>query len=187
MVFTERNLRSLVLMCRFLSEQNNLPRNFPLLPYVSADVDWTNITLFRKLILAEQNADEIAVQIGTTKADIQGSTAQFVTLFNANPTAIWSRLFGVIPGQGASAAHPHGVASAAVVPCFRGMLAHSMNGAHPCPGPLFDWHPLRARSMGLVVVSVRHSAERRCFHHAAALLPGASPDTTNRVLLRRGF
>ena len=29
---------------------------------------------------------------------------------------------------------------APVTPCYRGFLAHSANGGHPCPGPLFDWH-----------------------------------------------
>jgi hypothetical protein len=140
MLFTERNFRTLVLLCRLLVEQNGLPRNFPLLPYLSADGDWTDAALFRRLILAEQRGDEIAVQVGTTRAAIQANTPQFTQLYQAHPKETWSRLFGAIPGQGKSAAHPNGVASVPVTPCFRGILAHSMNGGHPCPGPLFDWH-----------------------------------------------
>lgn len=140
MLFTERNFRSLVLLCRLLTEQNGLPRNFPLLPYASADQDRTNAAVFRKLILAEQRRDDIAVQLDTTTATIQANTPQFVQWYQPRAAQSWSRLFGAIPGQGASAANPHGVASVPVTPCFRGILAHSMNGGHPCPGPLFDWY-----------------------------------------------
>jgi hypothetical protein len=140
MLFTERNFRSLVLLCRFLTEQNGLPRNFPLLPYVSADPDWTNVALFRQLILAEQRGDEIAVQMGTTRAIIQANAPTFSQWYQPRATETWSRLFGVVPGQGGTPAHPRGVASVPVTPCFRGILAHSMNGGHPCPGPLFDWY-----------------------------------------------
>lgn len=140
MLFTERNFRSLVLLCRLLVEQNNLPRNFPLLPYASADSDWTNAAIFRQLILAEQRRDDIAVQLGTTTTIIQANAAPFTQWYQVNPTTIWSRLFGVNPGQEPSTTHPKGVASVPVTPCFRGILAHSMNGGHPCPGPLFDWY-----------------------------------------------
>jgi hypothetical protein len=140
MLFTERNFRSLVLLVRLLAEQNGLPRNFPLLPYASADGERTNPDVFRKLILAEQRRDEIAVQLGTTTAAIQANDAAWRQFYGQHPTTTWSRLFGVQPGQGASAAHPHGVLSSVVTPCFRGIIAHSINGGHPCPGPLFDWH-----------------------------------------------
>ena len=129
MLFTERNFRSLVLLCRLLAEQNGLPRNLPLLPYASADPDRTNTAVFRKLILAEQRRDDIAVQIGTTTAAIQANTPQFGQWYQGSATEHWSRLFGVVPASART-----------VTPCFRGFLAHSMNGGHPCPGPLFDWH-----------------------------------------------
>jgi hypothetical protein len=140
MLFTERNFRSLVLLCRLLAEQNGIPRNFPLLPYASADQDRPNVAVFRRLILAEQRRDAIAAQLGTTTAAIQANTAAFVQFYQAHPAQTWSRLFGANPGQGPSAAHPHGVLSTPVTPCFRGILAHSVNGGHPCPGPLFDWY-----------------------------------------------
>jgi hypothetical protein len=134
MLFTERNFRTLVLLCRLLAERYGLPRNFPVLPYASADSDRTNSDIFRRLILAEQRRDEIVVQLGTTTATIQANTAQFTSWYNANPMDRWSRLFGAIPGTSAAPA------STPVTPCFRGILAHSANGGHPCPGPLFDWH-----------------------------------------------
>ncbi|MGH9888357.1 MAG: peptidoglycan recognition protein family protein, partial [bacterium] len=94
MLFTERNFRTLVLLCRFLTEKNSLPRNFPLLPYSVADTDWTNAATFRKLILAEQRADDIAVQIGTTKTDIQAST--FAAWYAPRARTTWSRFFGAV-------------------------------------------------------------------------------------------
>jgi hypothetical protein len=139
MLFTERDFRSLVLLCRLLTEQNGLPRNFPLLPYVSADPDSTNAALFRRLILAEQRGDEIAVQLGTTRAIIQANAPAFTQWYQARDTETWSRLFGAIPGRAATPGNP-AVPSRPITPCFRGILAHSMNGGHPCPGPLFDWY-----------------------------------------------
>jgi hypothetical protein len=145
MLFTERNFRSLVLLTRFAAERHGVPRNFPLLPYASADPDWSNSAVFRKLILAEQRGGEIAVQMGTTREFIQANSPAFVSWYGGTPKAIWSRLFGVIPGAAAVPATPTSPARSAtfstpVVPCFRGILAHSADGAHPCPGPLFDWH-----------------------------------------------
>ena len=139
MLFTERNFRSLVLVCRLLVEQHGLPRNFPLLPYASADQDRRTAAVFRKLILAEQRRDELAVQVGTTRQIIEASGAPFTQWYAVGPTAKWSRLFGVIPGQ-AAAPPAAAVPSRPVLPCFRGILAHSVNGGHPCPGPLFDWY-----------------------------------------------
>jgi hypothetical protein len=140
MLFTERNVRSLVLLCRLLAEQHGVPRNFPLLPYAAADPDWGNAGIFRKLILAEQRRDEIARQLGTTREVIEANGPAFREWYAHNPRARWSRLFGAIPAEGPSPEHPDGVHMAPVTPCYRGFLAHSTNGGHPCPGPLFDWH-----------------------------------------------
>lgn len=129
MIFTERNMRSLVLLTRLLAEDNGLPRNFPLLPYASAaSNDWQNAQIFRKLILAEERGDDIAHQMGTTRADIEANSAAFRTWYQGRFREAWSRFFGAIPG------------GAPVTPCFRGILSHAINGGHPCPGPLFDWY-----------------------------------------------
>lgn len=130
MLFTERNYRSLVLLCRLLAEQNGLPRNFPLLPYLDNSRDLADSALFRKLILSDQRRDQIAVKLGTTTANIQANAAAYTGFYNANSARIWSRFFGANPAA----------PGAADLPCFRGFLSHDINGGHPCPGPLFDWH-----------------------------------------------
>lgn len=130
MLFTERNYRSLALLCRLLAEQHGIPRNFPLLPYLSAD-DRTNAAHFRKLILSDQRREQIATKLGTTTADIQANGEAFRTRFYSPASAprIWSRFFGWDP-----------LLRRMELPCFRGILSHEMNGGHACPGPLFDWH-----------------------------------------------
>lgn len=131
MLFSERNYRSLALLCRLLAEQNGLPRNFLLLPYLDNDTDMPNAALFRKLILADQRGDAIALKLGTTIDVIQANGAAFTAFYNARSRPqIWSRFFGADPGN----------ARAADLPCFRGFISHDINGHHPCPGPLFDWH-----------------------------------------------
>lgn len=129
MLFTERNYRTLALLCRLLAEQNGLPRNFPLLPYLDDRSDNADRTLFRQLILSDQRRDAIAQKLGTTTEVIQANEAAYRTFYNANSIRIWRRFFGVNPGVAGTD-----------VPCFRGFLSHDINGGHPCPGPLFDWH-----------------------------------------------
>ena len=143
MLFTERDYRSLALLCRLLAEQNSLPRNFPLLPYLDVEHDQPSAALFRQLILSDQRRDEIAQKLGTTTAIIQANGAAFTQWYsgpddrwvdhsgNHRTGRIWNRFFGVDPTRAV------GVID---TPCFRGFLAHAMNGHHPCPGPLFDWH-----------------------------------------------
>jgi hypothetical protein len=130
MLFTERDYRTLALLCRFLAEQNGLPRNFPLLPYLDNTLDSPDAALFRKLILSDQRRDALAQKLGTTTDVIRANGAAFTNFYNANSGRIWSRFFGVNPDN-------PGVAD---LPCFRGFLSHDINGGHPCPGPLFDWH-----------------------------------------------
>jgi hypothetical protein len=131
MLFTERNYRSLVLLCRLLAEQNGLPRNFPLLPYVDNGRDQADAGIFRQLILSDQRRDAIAVKLGTTTADIQANAAAYNNFYTAaRRNRIWRRFFGDNP----DAPGPPDM------PCFRGILSHDINGSHPCPGPLFDWY-----------------------------------------------
>jgi hypothetical protein len=126
MIFTEQNYRSLVLLCRLLAEQNGLPRNFLLLPWLQTG-DNGNSDLFRKLLLSDQRSDLIATKLGLNVADVQANNATYTGGYRA---AFWSRYLGVNP------AHPN----AADLPCFRGFLSHQINGNHFCPGPFFDWH-----------------------------------------------
>ena len=138
MLFTERNYRTLALLCRLLAEQNGLPRNFPLLPYLDNARDATNAALFRKLILSDQRRDLIARKLGTTTAIIEANEAAFTSFYNANSARrIWSRFFGWDPDPDGN---PNTNDARVDLPCFRGFLSHDINGGHPCPGPLFDWH-----------------------------------------------
>lgn len=130
MVFTERDYRSLALLCRLLAEQNGLPRNFPLLPYLDVSSDRPSASIFRQLVLSDQTRDQIAQKLGTTTAVIEANGAAYNNFYNANSVRAWGRFFGADPN------HP-GVVD---TPCFKGFISHTINGHHPCPGPLFDWH-----------------------------------------------
>ena len=135
MIFTERNYRTLVLLCRLLAEQFEIPRNFLVLPYLSR-TDRSNAALFRSMILADQLGDAIAQKLGTTTAVIQTSGAPYTTWYNLHHDANWSRFFGANPAN----------LQVQDTPCYKGFLSHVINGDftnqnfHNCPGPLFDWH-----------------------------------------------
>jgi len=131
MIFTERDYRTLVLLCRLVVEQYGIPRNFLILPYLERD-DHTDPALFRRMILADQLADSIAQKLGTTTAVIQAAGAPYTNWYNGNPgpLAKWSRFFGADPAN-------LGVQD---TPCYKGFLSHAINGGHFCPGPFFDWH-----------------------------------------------
>jgi hypothetical protein len=126
-LFTERDYRSLALLCRLALEQNGIPRNFPLLPYANVE-RLRNAAIFRKLLLADAARDQIATHLGLTLADVQANNATYQTAYHNQEASLWNRFFG----SGA-----HGALS---TPCFKGMISHFINGHHPCPGPLFDWH-----------------------------------------------
>jgi hypothetical protein len=131
MLFSERDIRSLVLLTRLLAEQNGVPRNFPLLPYLQFETgDRTNAEFIRRLILTDQQRDAIAVRLGTSTAELQANGAAFRAWHQANHANVWRRYFGRRLGGDQ---RPD-------TPCFRGILSHAINGDHPCPGPLFDWH-----------------------------------------------
>lgn len=129
MLFTERDYRTLVLLCRLLAEQFGIPRNFLIFPYL-ARADRADPALFRRMILADQLGDAIARKLGTTIAVIQADGAPYTTWYNPNQAANWSRFFGANPAN----------LQVQDTPCYKGFLSHAINGGHPCPGPLFDWH-----------------------------------------------
>ena len=133
MLLTERDYRTLALLCRLLAEQNGLPRNFPLLPYLDTNHgDDADAALFRQLILADQTRDAIAQKIGTTRADIEANGTAYTNFYNLHGDRVWGRFFG-FDRQNQTVVD---------TPCFRGFLSHAIIGHHPCPGPLFDWHRL---------------------------------------------
>ena len=136
MIFTERDYRSLVLLVRLLTEQYGVPRNFSILPYSKIDTDGAHRDILRKLILADERQDMLAHKYGITTADIQNNTLAYT---NLDTKTLWYRFFGVKPAPPPTTANPHPKISAEL-PCYRGVIAHALVGAHPCPGPLFDWH-----------------------------------------------
>jgi hypothetical protein len=126
-LFTERDYRSLTLLCRFVLEYNGIPRGFPLLPYANVD-HLRNAAVFRKLLLADPARDQIAAHLGLHVEDVRANNATYLNAYGADVTMLWNRFFG---------AREHGLLS---TPCFKGIISHHINGVHPCPGPLFDWH-----------------------------------------------
>lgn len=130
MIFTERDYRTLVLLCRLIAEQYEIPRNFVVLPYLKRGDN--NAVRFRRMLLSDQLGEAIATKLGTTRAVIAADGAPYTTWYNAapGPAAKWSRFFGANPAN----------LNVQDVPCYKGFLSHQINGGHPCPGPLFEWH-----------------------------------------------
>jgi hypothetical protein len=128
MIFAERDYRSLVLLCRLLTEHYGVPRNFCILPYSKVDADGGNTDILRKLILADERQDMFAHKCGMAVTDIQNKTAAYT---GQNSRTLWYRFFGVKPASPKPSAE---------LPSYRGFIGHALVGTHPCPGPLFDWH-----------------------------------------------
>lgn len=126
-LFTERNYRALALLCRFLAERNGIPRNFPLLPYASINADFTDATVFRKLLLADPLSAQIGAKLGVDMTIARAGGQAFADKYAPKHADWWSQFFGLLGG-------------ARSTPCFRGFMSHMIIGEHPCPGPLFDWH-----------------------------------------------
>jgi hypothetical protein len=144
MLFTERNYRSLVLLCRYLAEQLQLPRNFPVFPWEAMDQNITSVDKFRKIVLADERSDYIAQAALTTTAAL---TANAPTLagwytqqihardgtFKQHNMAWRKMLDNSVNGAGQGGFrgfHGHG---------FAGDIYHYDNHSL-CPGPFFDWH-----------------------------------------------
>ena len=123
MLITERDYRTLALLCRLLAEQVEIPRNFPLLPYVDNDQDSASAAVFRQLILSDQQRDSIAIKLGTTTAIIQANAAAYPNFYNPNRARIWSRFFGWDPDPDANPATRGGAVD---LPCFRGFITTLM-------------------------------------------------------------
>jgi hypothetical protein len=137
MIFTERDYRSLALLCRLLTEQYGIPRNFCVLPYAKLSGDTSNSTILRKLILADERQDMMARKFGVTIADIQNTASSFGTAGAAKVATLWRSFFGF---KSVWSTNLNRYVESALLPTYRGLLAHVMAGDHPCPGPLFDWH-----------------------------------------------
>jgi hypothetical protein len=126
--FTERDYRSLALLCRFLLERNGLPRNFPLYPWASSEFDTNNAAIFRGLLMADPLRDQIAAALGINVTVLKAGGDAFAQFYAPRFASLWSRFFGLNTNGSRS------------TPCFRGIISHLINGHHRCPGPMFDWH-----------------------------------------------
>jgi hypothetical protein len=150
MLFTEPNFRSLVLLCRYLAELFGIPRNFPVLPYVTMDGQsnpgaanqQNQKDMFRRFILCDERAELLAQAAGTTFNLVNNDDAALPGFFqshivqNLDPrghvfhhNTAWTNMF-----SDASRG-------------FRGIVGHGVVGdtaprdSHSmCPGPFFDWH-----------------------------------------------
>ncbi len=143
MLFTERNYRSLALLCRLIAEQYDIPRNFLLFPYSGIN-EQSSSDLFRRLFLSYERRDLIATKLGLQVADVQANNATFTNAYAAGAYGVvvdhnteqrrpmWGRFFGWDPHTSAGGD----------TPCFRGFISHGVDGNHNCPGPFFDWHRL---------------------------------------------
>ena len=143
MLFTERDYGSLALLCRLLTAQYGVPRNFGVLPYAMLANDATDSTVLRKLLLADERLEMMARKLGLTVQNIQNNEPAFSTVNAAGHSDagkvadMWRAFFGFKRVWNAD----HSKASEfPELPTYRGIHSHVMVGSHPCPGPLFDWH-----------------------------------------------
>ena len=150
MLFTESQYRTWALLARYLCEQHDLPRNFPLLPHALRGSTIDNSSVFRRIALADERFPVLVRALsGSNIEQAHFETANTEPLRQRYAAAIrpqdppdnrcrngyarrndlWTALFGVFRGI-----HGHG---------FSGAICLSSAGAaddHDCPGPLFDWH-----------------------------------------------
>jgi hypothetical protein len=162
MLFCDRHYDHLACLCRYLAEELGIPRNFPLLPWQDRQSNENDVTVIRKLLLADPRADMLARAVGkNSAADFQNLTPPLQVWYlgqlmqhrvPADHTrgkihnVAWSNFFEDFN------VHPPAVRPAQGTRGFCGFIAHSLPGAigitptgadqsdHPCPGPYFDWH-----------------------------------------------
>ncbi|HEY4358993.1 MAG TPA: peptidoglycan recognition family protein [Acidobacteriaceae bacterium] len=150
MLFTEPNFRSLVLLCRYLAEQVGIPRNFPILPYVTMDQQSLQATgsaagevaKFRSFVMADERANLLATAAGTTIDKINNNDASLPSWFQSkivlNHDAHGNAFTHNTAWTGMFSDRTNG---------YRGFAGHGLVGdtqpedSHSmCPGPFFDWH-----------------------------------------------
>jgi len=158
MIFTEANYRSLVLLCRYLAELFQIPRNFPVLPYVTMDQQsgtstaastvGPQVTRFRQFILCDERSDDLATASGSSSQLISANDASLQTWYPQQNV----RLSVVLP-NGKTVNFDHNTAWTKMMSNasqgYRGFAGHGFVGdvaardSHSmCPGPFFDWHRL---------------------------------------------
>ncbi|MGH9752195.1 MAG: hypothetical protein ACREA2_05370 [Blastocatellia bacterium] len=147
MLFTEWQYRSWALLARYLCEQYDLPRNFPLLPYAFRFEQIDDSSVFRRITLADERFPVLVRAL----SGLGVIEAHFET-FNQ----------GHLETHYDAAIRPQNLTTrprlarrndiwTALVGGFRGIYGHGFSGSntlnsqgegtdHICPGPVFDWH-----------------------------------------------
>lgn len=148
MMISEGQYRAWALLARYVAERFEIPRNFPLLPYVlrqqmsAGDEDPADdrAIKFRQIALADERFpmllralapynvvedDFRADHESTLRARMDAPLAVESGVGNdfKRHSRIWRDMFNVYRGF-----HGHGYCGAIIL------------GDHDCPGPLFDWH-----------------------------------------------
>ena len=156
MLFTESQYRSWALLARYICEQYELPRNFPLLPHALRANTIDNSSVFRRIVLADErfpmfvralsafNIEETHFETANAAAleehydeaiRLRGVPAQR----DERRNLMWSELFTVYRGF-----HGHGFSGATTLVYIQKPKGSGnwilVNADHDCPGPLFDWH-----------------------------------------------
>jgi hypothetical protein len=153
MLFSESQYRSWALLARYLCEQHELPRNFPLLPHALRSQTIDNSATFRRIALADERFPVLLRNLAAHAiAERHFEAAQAATLeglydaaivaqnnatFTARHNRIWTRLFDIYRGF-----HGHGFSGSNA----RGRKVKNdgtvvfFDTDHDCAGPLFDWH-----------------------------------------------
>lgn len=149
MLFTEQQYRSWALLARYLCEQHDLPRNFPLLPHALRSRTIDDSAAFRRIALADERFPVLVRALaGHNILEEHFESANAATLEarydaaiqprnNATRTArhnkVWLAMFDVFRGF-----HGHGFSGATNL--LRNSAGNLVEGDHDCAGPLFDWH-----------------------------------------------
>lgn len=133
MLFTELQYRSWALLARFLCEQYNVPRDFPLFPLTERQDATPNPTLFRKIALAYAGFEQMVRELKTQFPDID--EADFELANFADLEASYHQLVG-----------DRNRVWRAMFQSYRGFHGHGFSGKqaghHNCPKDVFEWHRL---------------------------------------------
>jgi hypothetical protein len=136
MLFTEWQYRSWALLARYLCEQYDLPRNFPLLPHALRSKVVNDQSVFRRIVLADERF-QVLVRNFSQYGILEAHFMPF------NEAHLRDRYIGAIQTSG----RLRNNIWTTLVNSFRGSYGHGFSGSntledddHDCPGPLFDWH-----------------------------------------------
>jgi hypothetical protein len=142
MLVTEWQYRTWALLLRYLFEEFDLPRNFPLLPHRQRLDLMTDSVAFRRMVLADERADMMRRAFAAAPVNISS-----VNFEAANAAVLQTQYAAAVATP--SGTKRHNRAWRAFFDHFRGVHGHGFSGAvhagrsdHDCPGAVFDFHRL---------------------------------------------